>query len=264
MLKLTTTAAITPIEEFKCTATPRLFVDDIKLIFTSAKSNQEWQLEHSSAIGSNFDWLNLNGTDSFCFNSETRLLQSLMFSYSENNAEPWSHDDDILSAEKIIGIPKLSDDTAHFEISPFLYRHYNIEKNLFICFNDLLDKQKKLTELKISNDISLYFQDNFYWAWGLHNPEQFLSDSFSSAPINSTSIFIKYCLKESLDLITIENVTKMDNKNSFILFQIQQLCQKMVHHEDFLKYKSLSILYNWLLSLIDKFYPDYSLSDTFK
>src|SRR4051812_8687114 len=190
---------------------PRLILNDTKIQLTAANSAEIFEKEVANSVGSAEDWLHFDRIDSFGFDKETRLLKLVCLYYPETN---YSHGniDRIKNTTKVIGVPRLTA-LADFDLPPFIYRHYNLENDLFMCFNDVFSSINSFEEVQIAENVSLFFGNGSYCAWGLYHPEIYLTDHIGVVSPHSSSEFLKNSLAKAFELITLETVSLMDEKD---------------------------------------------------
>ncbi|MCW3103870.1 MAG: hypothetical protein JWO09_2310 [Bacteroidetes bacterium] len=241
---------------------PRLIISDTRLLLSKATTLEDFEKETTTSVGSVEDWLHFDKTDSFGFDIESQLLKLIYLYYPEQNKMP-----DNLSlfkkAERITGIPKLQD-SEDFDISPFDYRYYSINDNLLLSFGEESSSVSSLVEMRIAQDVSLFFGDGLYCAWGIYNPELYLTDNFSAIKARQSSEFLKGSFKSAFDLISIENIDRMDEKDDAILNQIAILNNEIVEHKEYADNEGLSIIQKWLYDIADRFYSESDLQGLFK
>ncbi|MCU0432008.1 MAG: hypothetical protein MUC87_00985 [Bacteroidia bacterium] len=249
-----------PDKQLPCT--PKLILNDTTVILTNSISNIEFQNELSNTKGSTGDWLGLNGIDNFGFNKQTNLLQVLCLKYPEVNRIP-ANIDLIRNCEKILAVPLLPEPSVDFEINPFEKRNYSIENNMLICFSNDFTVNSRLVEMKIAKDVSLIFENNIYSAWILYNPELYIDDGLDRKNSYESSLFLKTSLNRIFDLITIETVDKMDDRDMNTLVKISELYNAINQHKETDKIIGLSIMRQWLYDIVDKFYPSTDIQKHF-
>jgi hypothetical protein len=258
-LEITENTFITIDHQQQLTATPRMLLDRLLLVITTCDSLSAMDIEMTEVIGSTEDWLHMNRVDSMGFDASTRLLKMVALYYPENNMEP-CHLNLLREAEKIRGIPRLTEPSVSFELLPFEYRHYYTDHNLLICFNEAFTTGDQILEIVVSNDLSLFFNNSRYCAWGLYHPETRLAYRIGEEVEHSTNPFLKTSLRDAFDLITDETVSGMVREDASCLKQVAALYNRIVAYAP-ADGEPLAVLKDWLFDLADKFYPQEMLKD---
>jgi hypothetical protein len=240
--------------EMQLPGRPRFLITDTRVLLTVKKTPGELNNQLASLVGSKEEWLPLEKIDTLGFNANTGNLELLSLYYPEINKVPASFRQlNQLRVKK--GILRLDPDAPRvFQIEPFPFRYYNAEDNLLLCFNDHFTNAVHLEELRPTADISLYFLNGSYCAWGLHHADRYIASAISEEPLHESSGFLREQLKKSLEVITAENVELMDEKDLSILERIAEIHNKILTSPEYPKNNGLHILKNWLFDIADKFY----------
>jgi hypothetical protein len=234
---------------------PRLLLNDTKMLLTDSNSIEDLYNDLSKTIGSSEDWLPLDKVDTLAFDSATKLLKILFLYYSEENKIP-KKISLLDSCQKITGIPRLRSNILDFNCVPFLYRHYDIERNLLVCFDDNFSDAETLTQYQIANNVCLFFRNEDYCAWGLYNPELYLTMNITNIPDHSSTEFLKKSFRRAFDLITNKTVERMDEKDLSVLKAIAELHNEIICHSEYSCNKGLSVIKSWLYDVTDRFYSE--------
>ncbi|NII26815.1 hypothetical protein HB364_17125 [Pseudoflavitalea sp. X16] len=240
---------------------PRILLDCLQVLITASQSTAAMDKEMSEVIGSTEDWLHLTSTDSLGFDPSTRLLKIVALYYPEDNKVP-DNLQLLQEAEKIAGLPRLREHSGLFALEPFPYRYYHMEGNLLLCFNETFTLAGRLQEVVVSNDLSLFFRNNRYCAWGLYHPEIRLTDRIAAETDHLSNDFLKASLRDAFDLIKDETVNKMSKHDPDSLQQIAALYNRIAVYTA--PNRPLTVLKEWLFELADKFYPKKMVSGLFE
>ena len=240
-------------------AAPRILIESLLVLITACQSESAMDKELTEVIGSIEDWLHMNRVDSLAFDASTRLLRMVAFYYPENNKKP--ADLNLLQeAEKIQGIPRLTEQSGSFELTPFPYRYYHMAGDLLICFNEAFTLADRLQEVVVSKNLSLFFNKGRYCAWGLYHPETRLVKGIREDVEYASNPFLKISIQEAFNLITDETVSRMFKQDVHCLQQVAALHNRIAAYAA-VEESPLGVLKNWLFDLADKFYPKKMVND---
>ncbi|SHN38729.1 hypothetical protein [Chitinophaga sp. CF418] len=242
-------------------ARARILPDSLMMVLSTQQSIDAMEKEMMDAIGSVEDWLHMSRTDSLAFDAGTGLLKAVSFYYPELNRDPGNLHL-LKTAEKTVGIPQLETDAPAFELIPFEYRYYQEERDLLLCFDDRFMEVEQLQEIAISNEVSLFFSNGQYCAWGVYHPEVLLTNHIGATTAYNADAFLKACFQEAFALITDETVEQMREHDGQALRKIAALHNRIVAHGAVVD-SPLQVLKEWLFSLADKFYREKELDGLF-
>ncbi len=210
-------------------------------------------MEWIDSFGSNEGWLHIDTSDTFAFDTSTRSLKMIELLYGEDNQVPGCLPL-LPQTEKIVGTPRLTEPTEHFLITPFEFRHYQMENNRLLGFNeDFMTATDQFLELIVSDDLSMFFLNGRYCAWGLYHPEIRLVNRLAEVVEHPSDPFLQTALRAAFDLICDETVRKMNEKDEDALQQLATLHNRIAEHRP-IKDSPLAVLNEWLFELADKFY----------
>lgn len=230
---------------------------DLRVRYSPFRMNELIEDERHKLVGSLEDWLHMSTLDTFGFDADTLLIKLLEFRLPEQNIDLPQLSEWLLQAKKCSGIPKLVSDTINFEILPFDYRCFDMDERLLICFSDSLIQKGITIEWKMTPNLSLFFNEESYCAWGVYQPEMYLTDSiYDSLKTENSNEFLQHSFKKTLDLITLENVDKMEVEDKETLFQLADLFQKMKNESISNPNYKLDVLGRWITDVADRFYPE--------
>lgn len=261
MFSITEDIPITFINGQQIPASARILPDSLMMVLSTQQSIDAMEKEMMDAIGSVEDWLHMSRTDSLAFDAGTGLLKAVSFYYPELNRTP-DNLHLLASAEKTVAIPQLDKDAPSFELIPFDYRYYHEERDLLLCFGEAFIEVEQLQEIAISAEVSLFFSDGQYCAWGVYHPEVLLTNRIGATTVYATDDFLKACFQEAYALIIDETVEQMSEHDGQVLQSIADLHNRIAAHGAAVD-SPLDVLKNWLFSLADKFYRERELEGLF-
>ncbi len=253
MYKLTDHVDIEIIAGQQLSAIPRVLIYDVEILLTSSNSIKEIEHEILTTNGSDRGWLFTEYNDTFRFNADDHLLTSVYFGYSELEKEPHHKLDLVTNAKKIVGIPKLVHPLS-FDLEPFEYRYSVPSGNILLGYGDIfLNSQNQCTELQITENISLVFnENNLYCAWLIKHPEQFLADKIAPVEKYPVTPLLKKSFWEVFQLINQEKISLMEKEDIPTFHELLSL-YKSIHHS-LEKHDRLKILTDKLFDFADNFY----------
>ncbi|SDG92812.1 hypothetical protein [Chitinophaga filiformis] len=261
MFSITEDIPITFINGQQIPARARILPDSLMMLLSTQQSIEAMEKEMMDAIGSVEDWLHMSRTDSLAFDAGTGLLKAVSFYYPELNRTP-DNLHLLASAGKTVAIPQLDKDAPPFELIPFDYRYYHEEKDLLLCFGEAFTEVEQLHEITISAEVSLFFSEGQYCAWGVYHPEVLLTNRIGATTVYATDDFLKICFQDAYALITDETVEQMRDHDADVLRKIAALYNRIVKHNVAVD-SPADVLKNWLFSLADKFYKEKELEGLF-
>ncbi|MCF6406434.1 hypothetical protein L3C95_26295 [Chitinophaga filiformis] len=254
MFSITEDIPITFINGQQIAARPRILPDSLMMVLSTQQSVDALEKEMMDSTGSVEDWLHMSRTDSLAFDTGTGLLKAVSFYYPELNREPGNLHL-LATAEKIVAIPQLKTDAPSFELIPFEYRYYHEERDLLLCFDDAFMEVTQLQEVAISAEVSLFFSNGQYCAWGVYHPEVLLTNRIGATTSYESDAFLKACFRDAYALITDETVEQMREHDEQVLRNISSLHNRIATHGGAAG-SPLDVLKEWLFSLADKFYRE--------
>jgi len=261
MFSITEDIPVTFIKGQQIPARARILPDSLMMVLSTQQSIDAMEKEMMDAIGSVEDWLHMSRTDSLAFDAGTGLLKAVSLYYPELNREPGNLHL-LARAEKTAAIPQLDTDAPSFELIPFSYRYYHEERDLLLCFDDAFMEVEQLEEIAISAEVSLFFSDGQYCAWGVYHPEVLLTNRIGATTEHAFDAFLKACFKDAYALITDETVEQMSEHDEETLKNIAALHNRIVAHGATAD-SPLEVLKEWLFNLADKFYREQELEGLF-
>lgn len=253
MYKLTDHVDIEIIAGQQLSVIPRLLIYDVKILLTAANSIKEMEHEILTTNGSDQGWLFTENNDTFRFNANNHLLTSIYFDYSEQEKEPDHKLDLVTNAKKIVGIPKLIQPLS-FDLEPFEYRYCVPSSNILLGYGDIfLKSQNQCTELQITENISLLFnENNLYCAWIIKHPEQFLTDEIAPIEKYPATPLLKKSFWDVFQFINQEKINLMEDEDIPTFHELLSLYKSI--HREINKHDKLKILTDKLFDFADNFY----------
>ncbi len=235
-------------------ATPRVILNDVKILMTLANTVDEIHKEIERTNGSDEGWLFTEYNDTFRFDLNDGILTSVSLSYSEQNKEPHNRKD-LRHSRKVIGIPKLVQPQS-FDLEPFEYRYCEPSDNTLLGYGDsFLNNSNQFTELQIAESISLIFnQDNFYCAWLVKNPELFLVNEIAPIERHISTPYLKESFWKVFQFINHTNIDLMEKQDMKVLNELAQMYRSIFEKKD--DNKGLKILADKILNVADTFYSN--------
>jgi len=261
MFSITANIPVTFIKGQQIAARARILPDSLMVVLTTQQSVDAMEKEMIDAIGSVEDWLHMSRTDSLAFDAQTGLLKAVSFYYPELNRDPGNLHL-LAAAERSTAVLRLDATAPSFELIPFEFRFYHEERDLLLCFDEAFTELEQLQEIAISAEVSLFFGNGRYCAWGVYHPEVLLTKGIGATNVYATDAFLKACFSNAYALITDETVEQMREHDGQVLRKIAALHNRIAAHGAAAR-SPLEVLKDWLFSLADKFYREEELEGLF-
>ena len=229
----------------------QIVLNDFKVVVCSCHTHDEYDLIMNNGVGSSEGWLSLNYADVMLFDSEGYFdLAELRI--PEKNVQP-KFLEKFRLRESFKGIPVI-ENLCPFMLNPREYRHYDINENVLIAFSESEFALDNLSELKITNNVSLFFKNGSYVAWGFYYPELNLTQKYFEESNTISSKFLTESLKRALNLIEYSNFPELERKDIGFLMRIAELHNEIARNEETMDNPSLIILMDWLFDVCDRNY----------
>ncbi|REC62498.1 hypothetical protein DRF65_10420 [Chryseobacterium pennae] len=253
MYKLTDHVDIEIIAGQQLSAIPRMLIYDVEIVLTTANSIKEMDHEILTTYGSDKGWLFTENNDTFRFDTSDHLLTSIYFDYSEQEKEPDHKLDLIMNAKKIVGIPKLVQPSS-FDLEPFEYRYCVPSSNILLGYGDIfLKSQNQCTELQITENISLLFNENhLYCAWLMKHPEQFLVNKIAPIEKYPVTPLLKKSFWDVFQFINQEKISLMEEEDIPTFHELLSLYKNI--HSTSENNNGMKTLAEKLFNVADNFY----------
>jgi len=251
MYKLTNNVDVEIIIGQQLSATPRLFLYDVTIYLTTCNSIEEISDEILTTYGSDRGWLFTEDNDTFRFDIQNNLLTSIYLDYSESDRCPDRMFDLVTEAKKIVGIPKLVQPLS-FDLEPFKYRHCAPSDNIWLGYGDVFLDSQEFTELQIAENVSLLFnENNFYCAWLIKSPEQFLVNKIAPIEKYSVTPFLKKSFWDVFQFINEERIELIKKEDMHTFQELRALYKSISSNSE--KNPGLEILAEKLFDFADRF-----------
>ncbi|GAB5417726.1 MAG: hypothetical protein Crog4KO_27120 [Crocinitomicaceae bacterium] len=244
----------------KFSGTPRIFLNDFRVLLTNCKSFDEFNSQNQHNYGSVDDWLGLSSIDTISFNRNSKLLASLYLKIPESNFEIEGLD--VLGKKN--GWLKFIEPNKPMLVEPFEYKHYFEELDLLFCFENSETVKEGIEELKLNQQISLFFDsNNNYCAWGLYSPGEWITDGFEELQSRNEP-FLKKAIKSCLELMDTTTYNLMDIEDEEILIEIASLYKDLSMLQEKTESRQVELLKSWLLDQCDRYYFNLDYKEFFQ
>ncbi|MDV7698678.1 hypothetical protein N6B72_17270 [Chryseobacterium soli] len=251
MYKLTNNVGIEIIIGKQLSAIPRVIMHDVDICLTTCNSVKEMDHEILTTNGSDKGWLFTEDNDTFRFNAQDNLLTSVYLDYSELDRCPGSMFDLVTEAKKIVGIPKLVKPLS-FDLEPFKYRYCVPSDSIFLGYGDIFLDSQEFTELQITENVSLLFnENNLYCAWLIKSPEQFLVNKIAPIEKYSVTPLLKKSFWDVFQFINEERIELMKKEDMHTFQELRALYKSISNNSE--KNPGLEILAEKLFDFADRF-----------
>ncbi len=232
---------------------PRLLLDNSIVMAGPYEVAEQYDIHLIDTIGSN-DEMGV-GDDGFRFNSESLVLESVVFQLPQSNVVLKGEMQEYINSPVVTGSLKLTD-SIDYSQPPTDVRYYDVQQDVLLCLiNDFSDMWKtgKILRINLCKNLDLIFSDLILCGWALHEPWSFIVDSFRHPEaVNCEDEALKEIFKKTLDYFSYPNFNYMDEgdvnlKNSLIsLAESIQLENGAIEQRKILK--------EWIIDVVDNYY----------
>jgi hypothetical protein len=230
---------------------PRIFLD--RAVVLSTGDRQGYADEKSKCVGSTENWLDFEDCDEIGFDRETNMFSYMKFNYPEETRNPLTLDR-LDSIESISGsLDFVSIEKEHC-LRPLKYRFYDADRDTLFCFRDGFLESEERFELKLTPEISFYFDNQLFSGWSLKNPELYLSDIRWEFTNQAKDQKLKEVFAEWMEITSATNVELMDQEQDPQLFErLKLLCEQVKNETS----EAFHILKYHINDLMEIFYRDW-------